>query len=72
LRFPAELIVVAVRCYLPVGLSHRDVEELPAKRGIEVDHVTIYRRAQRFTPLLAAAARFARHPPGDQWFVDET
>ena len=27
---------------------------------------------QRFTPLLTDAARFARHSPGDRWFVDET
>jgi transposase-like protein len=27
---------------------------------------------QRFTPLLADAARFARHAPGDMWSVDET
>ena len=27
---------------------------------------------QRFTPLLADAARFRRHVPGDRWFVDET
>jgi transposase-like protein len=26
----------------------------------------------RFTPLLADAARFTRHSPGDRWFVDET
>jgi transposase-like protein len=34
---------VAVRWYLRYGLSYRDVEELLAERGIEVDHVTIYR-----------------------------
>jgi transposase-like protein len=27
---------------------------------------------QRFAPLLADAASFARHSPGDRWFVDET
>jgi hypothetical protein len=27
---------------------------------------------QRFTPLLADAARCVRHSPGDRWFVDET
>jgi hypothetical protein len=27
---------------------------------------------QRFTPLLADAAQFARHSPGDRWYVDET
>jgi transposase-like protein len=71
-RFPAEVIVVAVRWYLRYGLSYRDVEELLAERGVEVDHVTVYRWVQRFTPLLADAARFARHAPGDRWFVDET
>jgi transposase-like protein len=69
---PSEVIVVAVRWYLRYGLSYRDVEELLAERGIEVDHVTVYRWVQRFTPLLADAARFTRHSPGDRWFVDET
>jgi transposase-like protein len=55
-RFPAEVIVVAVRWYLRYGLSYRDVEELLAERGIEVDHVTVYRWMHRFTPLLADAA----------------
>jgi len=64
--------VLAVRWYLRFGLSYRDVEELLAERGIEVDHVTIYRWVQRFTPLLADAARFCRHAVGHRWFVDET
>src|SRR3954466_2242699 len=71
-RFPAEVIVVAVRWYLRCGLSYRDVEELLTERGVEVDHVTVYRWVQRFTPLLADAARFCRHSPGDRSFVDET
>src|SRR5262249_14399366 len=41
--FPREVIAVAVRWYLRYGLSYRDVEELLAERGVEVDHVTIYR-----------------------------
>ena len=43
-----------------------------AERGIQVDHVTIYRWVQRFTPLLAEAARPCRHAVGDRWQVDET
>ncbi|MCA1701880.1 MAG: IS6 family transposase [Actinobacteria bacterium] len=58
--------------YLRYGLSYRDVEELLAERGIQVDHVTIYRWVQRFTPLLIDAARPCRHSAGDRWFVDET
>jgi transposase, IS6 family len=61
-----------VRWYLRFGLSYRDVEELLVERGVEVDHVTVYRWVQRFTPLLADAARPCRHLVGDRWFVDET
>jgi transposase, IS6 family len=71
-RFPAEVILLAVRWYLRYGLSYRDLEELMAERGIEVDHVTLYRWVQRFTPLLVDAARSRRHGGGDRWFVDET
>jgi transposase-like protein len=71
-RFPPDVIVLATRWYLRFGLSYRDVEELLAERGIEVDHVTVYRWVQRFTPLLAEAARPCRHAVGDRWFVDET
>ena len=71
-RFPPEVITLAVRWYLRFGLSYRDVEELLAERGIEVDHVTIYRWVQRFTPLLGDAAEPCRHLVGDRWCVDET
>jgi transposase, IS6 family len=64
--------MIAVRWYLRYGLSYRDVEELLAERGITVDHVSIYRWVQRFTPLLIDAARPRRHATGDRWFVDET
>jgi transposase-like protein len=70
--FPPDVIVLAVRWYLRFALSYRDVEELLAERGVEVDHVTIYRWVQRFTPLLAEAARPCRHAVGDRWQVDET
>jgi transposase-like protein len=66
------VILIAVRWYLRFGLSYRDVEELLTERGVEVDHVTIYRWVQRFTALLADAARPCRHLVGNRWYVDET
>jgi hypothetical protein len=66
------VISVAVRWYLRYGLSYRDVEELLAERGVTVDHVSIYRWVQRFTPKFIEAARPSRHAPGNRWFVDET
>ena len=66
-RFPREVIAVAV---LSAGTCGTDcptgnVEELLAERGVTVDHVTIYRWVQRFTPEFIEAARFCRHAPGD-------
>ena len=52
-----EVITVAVRWHLSYALSCRDVEELLAERGVEVDHVSIYRWVQRLTPLFVDAAR---------------
>jgi transposase, IS6 family len=57
--FPPESILLAVRWYLQYGLSHGDLEELLAERGIEVDHVTLYRWVHRFTPLLIEGSRIA-------------
>jgi len=71
-RFPPEVILLAVRWYLRFGLSYRDLEELLAERGIEVDHVPLFRWVQRFTPLVVDAARPCRHSVGDRSFVDET
>jgi transposase-like protein len=71
-RFPPEVILLAVRWYLRFGLSYRDVEEMLAERGFEVDHVTLYRWVQRFAPLVAEAARPCRHAAGDRWWADET
>jgi IS6 family transposase len=71
-RFPPEITVLALRWYLRYGLSYREVEELLGERGIDVDHVTVFRWVQRFTPLLADAAGPCRRAVGDRWFVDET
>jgi IS6 family transposase len=71
-RFPPDVILLAVRWYLRLGLSYRDLEELLAERGVEVDHVGLYRWVQRFTPLVIDAARPCRHAVGSRWFVEET
>ncbi len=72
LRFPREVISVAVRWYLRCGLSCRDAGKLLAERGVTVGHLTIHRWAQRFTPKFIKAARPCRHAPGNRWFAEET
>ena len=61
-----------MRWYVRYGLSYRDVEELLAERGIEVDHVTVYRWVQTFTSEFIDAARRLVTRPGNRWYVDET
>jgi IS6 family transposase len=62
-RFPPEVITLTIRWYLWFGLSYRDVEELLAERGIEVDHVSIYRWVQRFAPEFAEACGVKKLDP---------
>ncbi len=71
-RFPPAIIVLVVRWYVWCGLYDRDVEELLAEWGIEVDDVTVFRWVQRFTLLVADAARPWRRAVGDRWYVDES
>ena len=40
--------------------------------AVTVDHVTLYRWVQRFTPILIDAADPYRCAVGERWFVDET
>jgi transposase, IS6 family len=54
-RFPGRVIMVG--CAGTCATSYRDIEELLAERGIEVDHVTIYRWVQRSRLYRARIAR---------------
>jgi transposase-like protein len=70
-RWPADVILTAVRWYLAYPLSSRQVLELLAERGIDVSHRTVLTWAQVFEPLLAAELRRHGRRPGRRWYVDE-
>ncbi len=59
-RFPAEVVLWAVRWYLQFPVSYRDLEHMLADRGVQVDHVTLYRWVQRFTAGSSASRRNSR------------
>jgi hypothetical protein len=71
-RFPAEVILWAVRWYLQFPVSYRDLELMLADRGVEVDHTTMYRWVQRFAPELEKRMRRHLRPCRGPWHVDET
>jgi transposase, IS6 family len=56
-QFEPEVILLAVGWYLRFSLSYRDVEELLAKRGISVDHVTLEHWVQRYATELEKRLR---------------
>ena len=70
--FPSVIILRAVRMYLRHPRSHRDVADLPAERGVDVDQSTVYRRMQEFGPEIAGRACNHRSWRGLNWHVDET
>ncbi len=71
-RFPAEVILWAVRWYLQFPVSYRDLERMLADRGVAVDHVTLFRGVQRFAPELERRLRRHLRPCRGPWHVDET
>jgi len=68
--FPA-IILRCVRWYCRYSLSYRDVEELTQERGLRVDHSTIYRWVQAYSPQLDKRCRPHLCFPSDSWRVDE-
>ena len=71
-RFPAAVILWAVRWSLQCPLSYRDLEAMLADRGVAVDPTTLYRWVQRFAPELEKRTRRHRRPCRGPWHGDET
>ena len=71
-RFPAEVILGAVRWSLQFGISSRDLERRLADRGVAVDHVSLYRWVQRFAPELERRVRRQLRPCRGPGHVDAT
>lgn len=71
-RFPPEVILLAVRWYCRYPLSYRDVRDLLAERGVQVDPGTINRWVVKFGPEIAKRSFKHRSWRGLTWHVDET
>jgi transposase-like protein len=71
-HFLPDIILLNVRWYCCYSLSYRDLEEMMAERGVEVDHSTINRWVLKFAPELDKRIRPFLNPTNDSWRVDET
>ena len=70
-RFPPEIISHAVWLYHRFALSFRDVEDLLARRGVDVTYEAIRKWCRRFGPEYAIRLRRRRGRLGDTWHLDE-
>jgi transposase-like protein len=71
-HYPPKVILLCVRWYCGYQLSYRDVEEMMLKRGLDVDHSTIFRWVRRYAPEINKRIRQHLKMSGTSYRVDET
>lgn len=71
-QFPKHLILHAVFFYVRYGVSYRDLEEILAERGVQVDHATLNRWVVKYATSIASAAQKSKAPTKPSWRLDET
>ncbi len=71
-HYHSQVILQCIRWYLSYPLSYRQVKEMVNERGMEVDHTTIYRWVQEYSPEIDKRSRLYLKPTNDSWRVDET
>jgi len=70
-RFPPDIISYAVWVYYRFNLSHRDVEDLLAERGVTVSREAIRRWCIKFGTLYARRLKRKHQGFGDTFYIDE-
>jgi putative transposase len=70
-RFPPDIISYAVWLYYRFNLSHRDIEDLLAERGITVSREAIRLWCIKFGALYARRLKRKHRGFGDTFFIDE-
>jgi putative transposase len=70
-RFLTEIIGYAVWLYFRFNLSHRDIEDLLAQRGINVSYESVRCWCLKFGPKYTKRLRRKHRGFGDTFFVDE-
>ena len=70
-RFPEDIISCAVWLYYRFNLSHRDIEDLMAQRGITVSREAIRLWCIKFGAIYARRLKRKHRGYGDTLFIDE-
>lgn len=71
-HYPKEVILYAVFFYVRYAVSYRDLEEIMAERGVNLDHATLNRWVVKYSPLIALQAKRRKSKSSSSWRMDET
>ncbi len=71
-QYAKDVIMFAAFFYMRYGVSHRDLEEFMAERGVSVDHTTLNRWVARYSGANVEAERRRKGPCDRSWRMDET
>ena len=71
-HFDKSVILLCVRWYLAYNLSLRNLKEMMAERGIEMDHSTVHRWVLYFSPKLLERFNRRKRQVTRKWNLDET
>ena len=69
---PKDVILYAVYFYVRYAVSYRDLEEIMAERGVNVDHATLNRWVVKYSPLIAREAHRRKSATSSSGRMDET
>jgi len=64
---PKDVIWYAVFFYVRYAVSYRDLEEIMAERGVQVDHATLNRWVVKYSPSIAKSAQQKKQPAAGSW-----
>ena len=71
-HYPSGVILYAVYFYVRFAVSYRDLEEIMAERGFDVDHATLNRWVVKYSPLIAKQLQALKKCTSVSWRMDET
>ena len=71
-HYPKDVILYAVFFYVRYAVSYRDLEEIMAERGVQIDHATLNRWVDKYSPSIAKTAQQKKQPTAGSWRMDET
>ena len=70
-HYPKSVTQYAVYFYVRFAVSYRDLEEIMAARGVDVDHATLNQWVEKYSVAVASEARCRKAPTGRFWRMDE-